>query len=147
MKLFKGSIMLLISLITIVSLNLQPVSAESVAWYDGLLTKAGQGNPIDSDHTYSQPFNVTGVSSVTVKGYQYLPGSSTTANVKYQIVLRNAIWDEVLAETTVTGNYPKEGTWFSRVLTLNKPIIGSVSLKIINLNPINGVKVAGNVYK
>ncbi|MGX4585041.1 hypothetical protein [Paenibacillus chitinolyticus] len=146
MKLFKGSFMLLISLIAIISLNLQSVSAESVAWYDGLPTKAGQGTPVHSDYIYSQPFNVTGVSSVTVKGYQYFPASST-ANVKYQIVLRNAIWDEVLAETTVTGDYPKEGTWFSRVLTLNKPIIGSVSLKIINLNPINGVKVAGNVYK
>lgn len=120
--------------------------ATSVAYWNFTFTKNGE--VLGNTSTYSDTFNMTG-GSVTINSWQELPGSLTSVTLLYQIVKKGFLSDDVYGETTITGRYPKNGTWYSksiRNVETNTPPSG-VCIKVYNPSSTNGPSGAGNAYQ
>lgn len=136
----------LLALITILVFNVQSVfAATDVTYWKGSLAKGG----LTGDRIYSNsPFNMTG-SSVTIKGYHYLPGFTTDASANYQIVAKGLFSDDVKGEKFISGYYPESGTWYNSSISLydysSRPT--GVYIKVISTSPVHGVSVGGNAFQ
>ncbi|WP_427051835.1 hypothetical protein [Paenibacillus sp. TC-CSREp1] len=124
--------------------DIMPLSS-SVAYWDFSFTK-NDGHPYTVVNAYSSSsFNMSG-SSVTINGWQELLGSTTSINLKYQIVKKGFFSDDVYGETYVNGRYPKNGNWFSTSISTSKAESG-VHIKVHNPSSTSGPNGAGNAYQ
>jgi len=79
------------TLVFALAFNAQSIFAAQVSSWDKFLEKG-------SDYTYSTPsFNMTS-RSVTIQGYHYLPGFTSSQTAKYQIVVKGFFSDDVKGE-------------------------------------------------
>ncbi|MNI81272.1 hypothetical protein D3C73_1378710 [compost metagenome] len=86
---------------------------------------------------------------VTINGWQENPGNTTDVYVKYSIVKKNLLGDDVKGDTTLSGRYPKNGTWYSTSISVGTGNAGisGVYLKTENVSSVTGASGAGNVYQ
>ncbi|MFB5268418.1 hypothetical protein ACE41H_16770 [Paenibacillus enshidis] len=125
--------------------EIKPLAA-AVAYWSFSFTRNGVVLPNTS--AYSDKFDMTG-NSVTINGWQELPGSTRSVTLLYSIVEKGFLGDDVYGETTVAGRYPQNGTWYSTSIrneNSNTPP-SDVSIKIYNPSSTIGPSGAGNAYQ
>ncbi|MNC42407.1 hypothetical protein D3C75_912220 [compost metagenome] len=61
----------------------------------------------------------------------------------------NLLGDDVKGDTTLSGRYPKNGTWYSTSISVGSGNAGisGVYLKTENISSVRGADGAGNVYQ
>ncbi|KAF6636905.1 DUF4878 domain-containing protein [Paenibacillus polymyxa] len=121
--------------------------ASAIANWDFSLTKNDGGLYTRTTAYSSSSFNMTG-NSLTMNGWQELPGTTSGVSLVYQIVKKGFVNDDVYGEQILSGRYRENGSWYSFSLSKSglAPQTG-LYIKISNPSAERGAMGAGNAYQ